>query len=185
MEHKIINTKNYLIIVYESDIAHLPLNNSPILEGVDLLPPIEDGVEKLAKEQLQSIEKVVFITSTKEEEYLFCDGFEIGYNKAKEKYKYTEEDIMKAVVFGYRQNANNGNIDDEEEKEFIQSLQQPKMPVKFKCYVEKEPCTCHCHSKANTIHFTACCDNGWIKSRKILTTTTSEGITQWIGEYIY
>ncbi len=36
--------------------------------------------------------------------------------------KYTEEDIMKAVVFGYRQNGRNGHIDDEEEKEFINSL---------------------------------------------------------------
>jgi len=30
-------------------IAHLPLNNSPILEGVPLLPPLEDDVEKLAQ----------------------------------------------------------------------------------------------------------------------------------------
>ncbi len=36
--------------------------------------------------------------------------------------KYTEEDVMKAVVFGYRQNGRNGHIDDEEEKEFINSL---------------------------------------------------------------
>ena len=32
-------------------IAHLPLNESPILEGVDLLPPLEDEVEELAKTQ--------------------------------------------------------------------------------------------------------------------------------------
>ena len=29
-------------------IAHLPLNGSPILENIDLLPPIEDDVEQLA-----------------------------------------------------------------------------------------------------------------------------------------
>ena len=29
-------------------IAHLPLNGSSILEGVDLLPPLEDEVEKSA-----------------------------------------------------------------------------------------------------------------------------------------
>lgn len=72
MQHKLINTGDYLLIVDESKInqddyiyrlsnkelekandewlddthddwkkiiAHLPLNNSPILEGVDLLPP--------------------------------------------------------------------------------------------------------------------------------------------------
>ena len=75
MTHKIIQTENYLIVVDDSEIkvgdytfqessnfiskynnayskkiiAHLPLNNSPILEGVDLLPPLEDDeVEKLA-----------------------------------------------------------------------------------------------------------------------------------------
>jgi hypothetical protein len=36
--------------------------------------------------------------------------------------KYTEEDIMKAIVFGYRQNSNNGHIDNEEERDFINSL---------------------------------------------------------------
>jgi len=71
MEYKIINTGDYLLIVDDSEIkeggwhynlalnfvekttsfdngllqqkiiAHLPLNNSPILEGVDLLPPID------------------------------------------------------------------------------------------------------------------------------------------------
>ncbi len=74
MEHKIIHTENYLLIVDESEIkgkgfrldlkrnsvgfidddiyynerkdefkkiiSHLPLNNSPILEGLDLLPSL-------------------------------------------------------------------------------------------------------------------------------------------------
>ena len=72
MEHKLINTGDYLLIVDDSEIkketycydsinnilvfykgsmknigfqkviSHLPLNNSPILEGVYLLPPPED-----------------------------------------------------------------------------------------------------------------------------------------------
>jgi hypothetical protein len=32
----------YINSEYSKIIAHLPLNNSPILEGVDLLPPLED-----------------------------------------------------------------------------------------------------------------------------------------------
>ena len=77
MKHDIIPTKNYLLIVDDSEIkegdwylsidqsirkadcawdniygpcphkkiiSHLPLNNSPILEDVDLLPPLEDEV---------------------------------------------------------------------------------------------------------------------------------------------
>ena len=78
MEHKIIQTENYLLVVsddeikegdwviskmfelvvfgknytpslYKKIICHLPLNNSPILQGVDLLPPLqEDEVEHFA-----------------------------------------------------------------------------------------------------------------------------------------
>ena len=80
MEHRIINTGDYLIVVDDSDIkegdlyfdieekiiykrvgyllklydikkiiSHLPLNNSPILDGVDILPEIED--EKSLQQQ--------------------------------------------------------------------------------------------------------------------------------------
>jgi hypothetical protein len=60
MKYKIINTGDYLLIIDESNnsgkkilhtnsdgtkyiylLAHLPLNNSPILKSVDLLPPID------------------------------------------------------------------------------------------------------------------------------------------------
>ena len=166
MTHNIIKTENYLLVVddseikegdwiYESDsnsvniagkgyhnftqsdakiIAHLPLNNSPVLEGVPLLPPLEDDE---------------------------------AINKAKEKYKYTEEDIMKAVVFGYRQNGRNGHIDHEEERDFIQSLQQPKMPVAFEC----EEIYC-----------------GYMEDEALMkpkTTTNPQGQTVLAGKYIY
>ena len=84
MEHKLINVGSYLLIVsggeinvgdYITDnyrvwkwnddssllgrkkvICHLPLNNSPILDGVDLLPPIEqEDDEKRKKELVTSI----------------------------------------------------------------------------------------------------------------------------------
>jgi len=81
MIHDIIKTDNYLIIVDDSEIkgwyydfyinkvkhsggaeyvengitkkiiAHLPLNTSPVLEGVDLLLPLEDGNYPVAFEQ--------------------------------------------------------------------------------------------------------------------------------------
>jgi hypothetical protein len=71
-------------------IAHLPLNNSPVLQGVDLLPPLEDEVEKLA-EEFKSSYKKVGVTDYE------ISSFIVGYNKAKEKYKYTEEDLIKAI----------------------------------------------------------------------------------------
>ena len=43
MTHNIIKTKNYLLAVSdEIHVGHLLLNNSPVLEGVPLLPPLED-----------------------------------------------------------------------------------------------------------------------------------------------
>lgn len=156
MTHNIIKTENYLLVVddseikegdwiYESDsnsvniagkgyhnftqsdakiIAYLPLNNSPVLEGVDLLPPIEDEVDKLVEQEIP------YIMDT------LRWGFKKGYNKAKEKYKYTEFDIIKAFEYGWNQR-HYGRIDENEllkiQKIFIQSLQQPKIPVGFEC----------------------------------------------------
>jgi hypothetical protein len=135
----IIKTDNYLLIVSDEDIkvgdytfqeasnliskynnayskkitAHLPLNNSPILEGVDLLPPLEDDKA---------------ICPYPEEKQNAIDWHN-GYNKAKEKYKYTEEDIDKAYWAGMKfVGEDKGSYE-----EFIKSLQQPKYPIRFEC----------------------------------------------------
>jgi hypothetical protein len=55
-----------------------------------LLPPLEDEVEKLA-EEFKSSYKKVGVTDYE------ISSFIVGYNKAKEKYKYTEEDLIKAI----------------------------------------------------------------------------------------
>lgn len=49
MKHELIQKENYLLIVddLEKTIAHLPLKNSPVLEGVDLLPPIDEIIKSL------------------------------------------------------------------------------------------------------------------------------------------
>jgi hypothetical protein len=163
MKHSIIKTDNYLLIVSdeipttwyydtylnqvrhtggaeygESSISkkvigHLPLNNSPILEGIDLLPPLEDEVEKLAIEKYPvnmgeewTEEGLAYPLDFN---YGFRQGFIEGYNKAKEKYKYTEEDIDKAYWAGMKfVGEDKGSY-----KEFIQSLQQPKYPIGFEC----------------------------------------------------
>jgi len=187
MKYNIIKTDNYLLIVdeditkakegcwlirngieptfcgehfffdfkepYKKIIAHLPLNNSPILEGVDLLPPTEDEVKKLG-------------------EKCWCDNeitnihsFVIGYNKAKEKYKYTEEDIDKAYWAGMKfVGEDKGSY-----KEFIQSLQQPKYPIGFEC----EMVTRVFDVYPQTINHIP------------KTTTNSQGQTVLEGKYIY
>ena len=195
MEHKLIKTENYLLVVDDSEIkekewcyipfeggsikrkgkyfaddwkkiiAHLPLNNSPILEGVDLLPPIEYEVEKLAKEW------------NDKGDFTSPYSFRAGYNKAKEKYKYTEEDMINAILFGMQKGLNVGKVDETDcdwVNNYVKSLQQPKISVGFECemitmnkgYTEKS-------------------DYPYQRCDIPKTNTNSQGLTQWVGKYIY
>jgi hypothetical protein len=194
MKHKIITTDNYLLVVDDSEIkegdwcladipagdfygivkyngafakhyykkiiAHLPLNNAPILEGVDLLPPLEDEVEKLAKEW------------NDKGEFTSPYSFKAGYNKTKEKYKYTEEDVLDAWELGASEGL---PLTREKKNNLIKHLQQPKMPVGFGCEVQilrERPTDIRNHIYDKTYEVPK-------------TTTNSQGLTQWVGEYIY
>jgi hypothetical protein len=133
-------------------IAHLPLNNSPILEGVDLLPPLQsekDDVEYIANKLTQHL---TYPSERRE-------GIILGYNKAKEKYKYTEEDIAKAVMFGRW-----GGTMKIDYENFIQSLSQPKMPVGFEFEINNPMFALTIEPK---------------------TTTNSQSQTVWVGKYIF
>ena len=206
MKHNIIKTENYLLVVddseikegdwiYESDsnsvniagkgyhnftqsdakiTAHLPLNNSPILEGVDLLPPLEDEVDKLAEceygtdiDSIRGSNHYDLNTDLKR-------GFVRGYNKAKEKYKYTEEDLIKAWKACLDFNKPAGSDSGINFEDFIQSLQKTKLPVAFDC--EMEVCCFGNHTDYNSKI------EDYVKPK---TTTNSQGITQWVGSYIY
>ena len=206
MEHKIINTENYLLIVDDSEIkdgewvyvidknflaryfynlnsnykkviAHLPLNNSPILEGVILLPPLEDEVEKLCKQEAEK-----FHNKGKHDDwdiynqlvYEDTEMIKIGYSKAKEKYKYTEEDLID--VFNFLSFSKKSYL---EFKDFIQSLQQPKTPVGFECEMDRILVNGYKNQPPNIIGFVADYE---LRQKTI---TNSQGITQWVGEYIY
>jgi hypothetical protein len=100
-------------------IAHLPLNNSLILEGVDLLPPLEDEADVLA---LNYANSKSYMSIFHADDF---NDFKNGYNKAKETYKYTEEDMIKAFEYGKTLEPFDSFED------FIQYLQQPKLPVAF------------------------------------------------------
>ncbi len=100
---------------YKRVIAHLPLNGSPILEGVPLLPPNsrhqEDGGDK------KSVDFVTEIGGTEQQRLAFKDG----YLEARKKYKYTEEDIIKAIDMARLQGPESFLVKYREE-EIIQSL---------------------------------------------------------------
>jgi hypothetical protein len=147
-------------------IAHLPLNNSPILDGVDLLPPLEDDeVEKLAYK---------YNPVMKLDNEFIRSAFKAGYNKAKEKYNKNLIDWIDNIsnsIFALQASQIELKML-EQFKNKVQSLQQTKIPIGFECEIKKTegrlmvipPCK-HC-----------------IKPKTI---TNSQGINQWVGKYIF
>lgn len=167
-----LNTSYKLLLKYDTDqhlayandivkkiIAHLPLNGSPILEGVPLLPPYsrhqEDGIEELAEE-----------VYGKGVNHDYEEGFIDGYNKAREKYKYTEEDVRKAITMA-RELEDWWNIVFEyDNNDIIQSLHQ--YPTEFETEDVLTPSQIF---YPNDVPYC---------SPKTITTT--QGI-QWVGKY--
>jgi hypothetical protein len=197
MTHPIIKTENYLLVVDElSDvkdenigdvfketkdgvtktykiIAHLPLNNAPTLEGVPLLPPLDEAEHLVIPNiYFQSFDE--FGEPKWDESKLyhrqqgFIEGYKKGYKKAKEDFKYTEEDLKIAINmarnFPY---IKKGEVKfDTPIEKIIQSIQQPKYPVAFE-------------SAMGTI------DDGFLTVDVPKTITNSQGLTQLVGKYIY
>jgi hypothetical protein len=156
---------------FKKIIAHLPLNGSPILEGVDLLPPYsrhqEDGVEEAEKaftEVLDSETKQVY-------DKILLDatehGFIVGYNKAREKYKYTEKDIRKAIDMATTSKHDSTLIFFNAE-EIIQSLHQ--YPTEFECEMK--------YFEVDMGLGEECIEHGQIPQK----ITTAQGV-QWVGKY--
>jgi hypothetical protein len=159
-------------------IAHLPLNNSPVLEGVDLLPPIEDNIEQWAWDNPCLSRSDVY--------HLFEEVFKEKAEVVKEKYKYTEEDLTRAFNIGINSQFESTELKLNKDESFdrhsknllklIQSLQQPKMPVGFECEVER------IYPNPQTISKEYDFDDILIERK---TTTNSQGQTVLVGKYIY
>lgn len=194
MTHILIHTQDYLLVVNDSEIkegdyvhenisgvygpidrdsivenpqkiiAHLPLNDSPILIGVDLLPPLEQTRYDFAK-MFYDILKATHPTF---DEWILAKE----YNKAKEKYKYTEEDMRKAIflyarwITGGMPSLRVAKTAEERLEQIFQSLSQPKMPVAFECDVKSY-------------------EQEYLMPIREVRITTPEGHTQWVGKYIH
>ena len=159
MKKELIKTENYLLVVDDSEIkrgdwfltddkrieqsapdwnprewhkkiiAHLPVNDLPILEGVPLLPPLEDDNNKDLFYQKQ----VMNPYPTGGQSYSSYEkGFVEGYNKAREKYKFTEEHAKYLFECG-RNFQINADITFTVAREH---LLQPKSPTHFEFEME-------------------------------------------------
>jgi hypothetical protein len=182
---KLIIENSYLM-GYDKEgklVAHKPLTDAPILEGVPLLPEWGENEETIElnyykeledrrevarnfKGQVAGRHRDLFGNS---EIHHMMRGFLEGYNKAKETYKYTEEDLRKAIAFGgtkvaMKDSLNSSNVDD-----YIQSLQQPKRPKYFEMS----------YSLSTKVNI----EGDYIKEPR--TITNSQGQTELIGTYFY
>jgi hypothetical protein len=153
-------------------IAHRPLTDAPILEGVPLLPEFsqEDDVVELALKTYPfgNSERNALIT---------------GYNKAKETYKYTEDDLIAVWNVAFEEGV---SLDDEINdpvsfKDVIKSLQQSKRPKYFECKMEPK----YKHIGAVKGIY----GSGFRKQNLMYglpkTITNSQGQTELVGSYIY
>jgi hypothetical protein len=160
--------------IFKKVIAHSPLKDSPVLESIPLLPDFYKGedVEDLALAYASS-KGYVNPEGYSDKQVGLLHGFIDGYNKAKETYKYTEEDLRKAIEmaitskYEYKLEFYNQN-------EIIQSLQQPKRPKYFEC----ETIT------MNKL-YTDKSDYPYQECEILKTITNPQGQTELSGKYIF
>jgi hypothetical protein len=168
IEGLVVNTPDFWFdfqIPYKKVIAHRPLIDAPILEGVPLLPKFskEEDVAELSLKTYPfgNPERNAFIT---------------GYNKTKETYKYTEEDLIKCILFGMEKGLSVGKIpetDNDWVNNYVNSLQQPKRPKYFECEMEQLP---------SNESFGLDYGSSSLKPKTII---NSQNQTELVGEYIY
>jgi hypothetical protein len=145
-------------------IAHRPLTNVPILEGVALLPEFEDDDFLNTEIQIVGDNKTMSVSN-------FLKKY------GKETYKYTEDDLVAVWNIAFNEGM---SLDDEINepvsfKDVIKSLQQPKRPKYFETV-----CDCQeCGANKTNLSLDMGCEN------KIATTTNSQGQTELVGKYIF
>lgn len=157
-------------LAYDNDvikkiIAHLPLNGAPILEGVDLLAPIEDDVEQMANDTYPQPNPYQVGLSVGAD--MKKEAFIVGYNKAREKYKYTEEDMRKAIDMATTSKYDSALIFFNA-NEIIKSISQ--YPTEFECEMK--------YFEVDMGLGEDCIEYGEIPQK----ITTDKGI-QWVGKY--
>jgi hypothetical protein len=216
MKYNLIKTDNYLLVVDDSEIkegdwikwdnkvgravdttylpstkkiiSHAPLNGARYLGGVDVLPsiPQEDDVDSICMKDLQDFFGTDIHLTPKGEEYISI--FKTVYNKCREKYKFTEEDMLQAAKYGYEFRDTTSfpehNFEDScinNTKQWLKSRQQPKYPIAFEC--EVEPKFKHIGSTKEVKGSGSRIKNKHAGNPK--TFINSEGRTEWVGKYIY
>ena len=157
-------------------IAHRPLTDAAILKYVPLLPEFGKG------DDVEKIADVLKVGSTyRDYEHLVKRGIIIGYNKAKETYKYTEEDMINAAKYGYEFRDTTSFPEHKFEdscinntKQWLQSLKQSKRPKYFEC-----------ETITMNKGYTDKSDYPYQECEILKTITNPQGQTELSGKYIF
>ncbi len=149
-------------------IAHRPLNEAPYLDGVDVLPEIEGDLHIYDAIGYAGSEGHPDPQAFSDKQMALFQGYADGFEKAKETYKYTEDDLRNAMdwvmmqYFEFREQPTTGR-----REQFIQSLNQPKLPIAFESYTQRF----------------ADSDNILKQWDGPKTFTNPDGRTEWFGKY--
>lgn len=143
-------------------LAHLPLNGNT-LENIPLLPPLE---------QEDDVNKLVELNGHPESSqfYDYKEGFIDGFLEAKEKYKWTDEDVIK-IVEKSRETGLTAEY-------LLLSLSQLKYPISFMFETEYDCCNRYMNCKG-------CDATAEMINLRPKTTSNSQGQTILVGKYIY
>ena len=157
-------------------MAHLPLNNSPILEGVPLLPKWNDVF------YVWKLGRIVASKSKSSNKSAIINGFVKGYKAATK--VYSEDDLWNAFLRGIGVSKINELNDTPIEivfQEFIQSLKQPKYPN----YFIPKLVDMFEENNENYVHSSGAKGSYSTHMKKFVITTNSEGQIVLIGTYKY
>jgi hypothetical protein len=121
---------------------HLPLDGKPALDGVPLLPYYQNDSHAAASDLA---DKKAEVNNTIDL-YAYKNGAMDGYDKAREKYLFTEADMRRAIILAQDWKAivktrDNQYIDFKHtHAEIINSLKKPEYPKYFDFVMHEVPC---------------------------------------------
>jgi hypothetical protein len=129
-------------------IAHLPLNNAPVLEGVPVLPELPKQEEDFDLDAELTKLNTPFRYDSANKRYNYTEGDikELLRKATSQNRRYTEEDMKKSFEAGQLDKSNNwygGDIN-----QYLQSLSPVTLPVGFEPEYDEE----HPYQLPNTVH---------------------------------
>lgn len=163
-------------------ISHRALNGAPILEGVNLLPLLDEEIPKLSLSE-EEINQLTFDgKSFISHAHVY---HRVGYNIAREKYNLTLEKLIDMYIektgYGMDMWSKEENETMSTVADIIQSINQPKLPISFEC--EVEPKFKNIGSTKEIKGSGSKIKNKYAGNPK--TIINAKGRTEWVGKYIY